>query len=111
MAEQNEKETEKRRRLSAEDKAKIMSMVLLEGRSISAVADEYRISPNKILGWRKELIEGAAGIFAQKRPDITEKAQQRKIDALEKTLADKDAVIADIAQENLALKKKLTGRP
>jgi len=111
MAEQNEKETEKRRRLNAEDKAKIMSMVLLEGRSVSDVADEYRISPNKILGWRKELIECAAGIFAQKRPDITEKAQQRKIDALEKTLADKDAVIADIAQENLALKKKLTGRP
>ena len=111
MAEQNENGTEKRRRLSAGDKARIMSMILLEGKSVSDVADEYRISPNKILNWRKELIEGAAGIFAQKRPDITEKAQQRKIDALEKTLADKDAVIADIAQENLVLKKKLTGRP
>ena len=72
-----------------------MSMVLLEGKSVSDIADEYRISPNKILGWRKELIEGAAGIFAQKHPDITEKAQQRKIDALEKTLADKDACILD----------------
>ena len=57
MAEENEKETEKRRRLSAEDKARIMSMILLEGKSISEVADEYRISPNKILDWRKELIE------------------------------------------------------
>ena len=78
---------------------------------LSELADEYKIHPNKILEWRKVLFESATGIFEQKRPDITEKAKQRKIDALEKTLADKDAVIADIAQENLALKKKLTGRP
>ena len=49
MAEENEKEAEKRRCLSAEDKARIMSMILLEGESVSDVADEYRISPNKIL--------------------------------------------------------------
>ncbi|WP_308603687.1 transposase [uncultured Fibrobacter sp.] len=100
-----------KRRLSAEEKANITSSILLEGKSVSAVAEEYRISPNRILSWRKELIEGAVGIFAQKRPDITEKAQQRRIDSLERTLAAKDAVIADIAQENLVLKKKLTGRP
>ena len=111
MAEENKLEKQKRRRLSAEDKVKILSEILLKGRGLSELADEYKIHPNKILEWRKVLFESATGIFEQKRPDITEKAQQRKIDALEKTLADKDAVIADIAQENLALKKKLTGRP
>ena len=107
MAEENKPEKQKRRRLSAEDKVKILSEILLKGRGLSELADEYKIHPNKILEWRKVLFESATGIFEQKRPDITEKAQQRKIDALEKTLADKDAVIADIAQENLALKKKI----
>ena len=68
MAEEIEKETEKRRRQSAEDKARIMSMILLEGKSVSDVADEYRISPNKILNWRKELIEGAAGHLRAETP-------------------------------------------
>ncbi len=110
MAEENTSKKE-RRRLSAEDKASVLNEILIKGRNISDLADEYRISPNQIYQWRKELLEGAASLFVQKRPDITEKAKQRKIEELEKALADKDAVIADIAQENLLLKKKLTGRP
>lgn len=105
-----ENENEKRRRITPEDKVKILGEVMMRGRKISDVADEYKVHPNQIILWRKELFEGAAGIFVQKRPDITEKAQQRRIDDLEKSIADKDAVIADIAQENLVLKKKLIGR-
>ena len=110
MAEENRQETEKRRRLKAEDKARILREILLEGKKVSDVADEHRVHPNQIFAWRKELFEGAAGIFEQNRSDITEKARCRKIEALEKSIADKDAVIADIAQENLALKKNLNGR-
>lgn len=100
-----------RRRIKAEDKVKILSEILLNGRKISEVADEYKVHPNQIFAWRKELFEGAASIFVQKRPDISENARQRRIDDLERTIANKDAVIADIAQENLTLKKKLTGQP
>lgn len=106
-----EKGTEKRRRINAEDKAKILSEVMLGGRKISDVADEYKVHPNQIFSWRKELFEGAAGVFVRKRPDIAEKARRRRIEDLEKALTAKDTVIADIAMENLALKKKLTGRP
>lgn len=106
MAEESTNETkQKSRRLKSEDKAKILSEILLRGRTVSNLADEYHIHPNQIFAWHKELFEGAASIFEQKRPDITEKARQRKIEELEKALADKDAVIADIAQENLSLKK------
>lgn len=109
MAEENQNET--RRRIKAEDKVKILSEILFNGRKISDVADEYKAHPNQIFAWRKELFEGAASIFVQKRPDISESARQRKIDNLERAIANKDAVIADIAQENLTLKKKLTGLP
>ncbi len=63
MAEENKPEKQKRRRLSAEDKVKILSDILLKGRDLSELADEYKIRPNKILEWRKELFESATGIF------------------------------------------------
>src|SRR5574344_1542871 len=110
MAEENKPEREKRRRLKAEDKARILRELLLDGKKISDVAGEYQVHPNQIFAWRTESLAGAAGIFEPKRSDITEKARCRKIEALEKSIADKDAVIADIAQENLALKKNFSGR-
>lgn len=106
MAEENGHATE-RRRISAEDKGRILAEILLGGKSVSAAADEYRVHPNQIFAWRKELFESAADVFARKRPDIAEKARKRKIDELERALAGKDAVIAEIAQENLSLKKKI----
>ena len=74
MAEENRPETEKRRRLKAGGQGKDPGEILLEGKKVSDVADEHRVHPNQIFAWRKELFEGAAGIFEQKRSDITEKA-------------------------------------
>ena len=44
-------------------------------------------------------------IFDRHRPDITEKAQKRKIEELETKLKKKDEVIAEIAEENMKKKK------
>ena len=41
---------------------------------------------------------------------MTEKAQNRKIEKLEKQLAQKDMVIAELATENLGLKKIILAR-
>ena len=49
-------------------------------------------------------------MFNRTRPDITEKAQQKKIDELEAKLQKKDEVIAEIAEENMMLKKTFGGR-
>ena len=49
-------------------------------------------------------------IFDRHRPDITEKAQRRKIEELETKLKKKDEVIAEIAEENMMIKKILGGR-
>ena len=56
---------------------------------------------------KKEFLENAAMIFDRHRPDITEKAQQRKIEELETKLKKKDEVIAEIAEENMMIKKLL----
>lgn len=110
MAEKNDKNKKRRRRIKAEEIVFILRELMVGGRKVSELATEYDIHPNQILNWRKELFEGAADIFVTKRPDITEKAQRRKIEDMEKSIAAKDSVIAEIAQENLILKKNLNGR-
>ena len=99
----------KRKRYTSEEKVKILREVLEEGKAVSTVAEGYGVHPNQILNWRKQLFENALQTFEIKRPEISEKAAERKTKALEEKLQNKDAVIAELAQELLELKKKYPG--
>ena len=99
-----------RRTFTAEEKLKVVMAVIQDGKAVSDVAKENNIHPNMILNWKKEFLENAAMVFNRPRPDITEKAQQKKIDELEAKLQKKDEVIAEIAEENMLLKKTFGGR-
>jgi transposase-like protein len=99
----------KRKKYTAEEKIKILREVLEEGKSISQVADKYGLHPNNIFNWRKQLFEGGLQTFQIKRTDISVKAEDRKISALEDKIKQKDEVIADLAEELLGLKKKNSG--
>ena len=110
-----------RRKFSSEEKLKMVMAVIQDGKAVSDVAQqdgkavsdvaqENNVHPNMILNWKKEFLENAAMIFDRHRPDITEKAQQRKIEELETKLKKKDEVIAEIAEENMMIKKTFGGR-
>ena len=83
--------------------------MLEEGKPISKAAEEYELHPNNIFNWRKQLFEGGVQTFQIKRTDISNKAEERKIAALEDKIQQKDEVIAELAEELLALKKKNCG--
>jgi len=100
----------KRKRYTAEEKVKILREVLEDGKSISQVAEQYGLHPNNIFNWRKQLFEEGVQTFRIKRADISGKAEERKITALEDTIKHKDEVIAELAQELLELKKKNYGQ-
>jgi hypothetical protein len=57
----------------------------------------------------QQLFEGVAKTFEVRRPDIAGKAAERKAQALEEKLREKDGVIAELAQEVMTLKKILRG--
>jgi transposase-like protein len=99
----------KRKSYTAEEKVKILREVLEDGKSISQVADKYGLHPNNIFNWRKQLFEGGLQTFRIKRTDISSKADDRKITALEDKIKQKDEVIAELAEELLGLKKKNFG--
>ena len=89
-----------RRKFSSEEKLKMVMAVIQDGKAVRDVAQENNVHPNMILNRKKEF-------FDCHRLDITEKAQQRKIDELEAKLKKKDEVIAEIAEENMMIKKLL----
>jgi transposase-like protein len=99
----------RRKRYTAEEKVKILREVLEDGKQISQVAEKYGLSPNNIFKWRKQLFEEGVQTFQIKRADISGKAEERKITALEDRIKQKDEIIAELAEELLALKKKNCG--
>src|SRR5258708_1752613 len=52
----------RRRRWSAEDKARIVTEIVTSGASVSAVARRHGLSPQQLFGWRRQLRESAVGL-------------------------------------------------
>ena len=98
-----------RKRYTAEEKIKILRELQEGGKTISEVSEEFGIHPNNLFKWRKQHLEMGVQGFQRARKDISGKAKDRKIAALEDKIKHKDEVIAELAQELLELKKKNSG--
>jgi transposase-like protein len=96
----------KRKRHAPEEKVSILREVVEDGKGVSAAANNHELSPNLILNWRKQMVENARETFAIKRTDISGSAQDRRIKELEAKLLERETLIAELAQENLGLKKR-----
>ena len=53
-----------RRRLEAGLKAKVALEALCNEATIAELAARYQLHPNQIYAWKKQLIDGAAAVFA-----------------------------------------------
>lgn len=53
-----------RRRLDAGLKAKVALGALRNEATIAELAAKYQLHPNQIYAWKKQLVDGAAGVFA-----------------------------------------------
>jgi transposase-like protein len=94
--------------ISAEVKAEILRELLENQVPASELSERYGVNINSIYNWRKQLFEGAVDIFSSKHEK--ESQQSDAITArLEKKLREKDSLIADLVQDNIALKKRSTG--
>jgi transposase-like protein len=71
--------------------------------SISDLSDRFRVSPAMIYYWKKLLFENAVTLFNNNKKD------QLKFKELQDKLKDKDAIISELAADNIRLKKKLNG--
>lgn len=99
-----------RHRWTAEEKARMVLEIVQDGKKISEVAEENKVHPNQLISWKKQFLESAVSAFKIERKDISEKADQREIASLKEEIERKDSVIAEIASENMELKKIYFGR-
>ena len=99
-----------RRHFSAAQKAAIVKRHLVDKVPVSDLCDEHQILPTQFHQWQKQLFEGAAAAFESKRKAGAPDAKDRRIDALQAKLANKNEVISELMEECVLL-KKLDGRP
>lgn len=93
-----------RRHISAEEKVRLLRLHLLEGKAVSDLCEEHGLQPAQFYQWQKVFFENGHRAFYTEREDPT-KPLLRQVSELEKTLAQKDAVIAEVTQEFVTLKK------
>ena len=88
--------TQKRRRFTAEFKARVVRAALREDKTLAQLAQEYQVHPNQITEWKRQLLERAAEVFdAGARPEPV-------------NLAPLHAKIGQLALENDFLEGALT---
>lgn len=100
-----------RRHFSEEQKRAILKRHLVDKVPISDVCDQYELNPATFYDWQRRLFEGTlADQRTVGKPSDGTKELERKVTKLEEKLAKKDAVISEITQEYVTLKKEL-GEP
>lgn len=96
-----------RRRFTPEEKASILRKHLVEKVPVSDLCDQHGLQPTVFYRWQKEVVEAMPSVFVHKNTGPKKHTVERKIAALEAKLAHKDAVIAEIMSDHIALKKEL----
>lgn len=99
----NEKE---RKYFSPETKATIVKEHLVGGRPVSELCDKHQIQPTVFYRWQKEMFDQGDRAFERPRKSgIDGSRNDQTIAALEAKLARKDAVLAELMEEHVKLKK------
>ena len=111
MSQSNGSTGQQRRQFTAEEKATILRRHLADKIAVSDLCDEYHIQPTLFYLWQRQAFEQLGAALQDGRTRRGQRqaasADQARITALEARLAKKDAIIAEVSEEYLALKKKL----
>ena len=98
--------SEERKRFTPEEKVRVLREHLLEKVPVSEVCAKHGLAPTVFYRWQQELFEHGAAAF-ERRDDGPARRLEAKVEALQAKLAHKDAVIAEIMESHVALKKSL----
>ncbi len=71
----------KRRRFSADFKAKVALEAISGELTMSELAKKHGVHPNMIAGWKRQAIEGMAGLFDKRTPSAVQD-QQSEVEKL-----------------------------
>ena len=97
-----------RRNFTAEQKAQIVRRHLAGKELVSALADEFGLQPTQIHTWVHQVLAQAERAFERPASNgRVENAKDRKLEALQARLVQKNEVIAELLEDNVRTKKEL----
>ena len=97
-----------RRHFAGTEKVAILKKHLIDKVPVSDLCDEFDLYPNQVQTWLKEFFEnGHAAFDTGRKSKAAEDAKDRTIEKLEAKLQRKDAVLAELMEEHVLLKKEL----
>ena len=99
-----------RRKFTAEQKAAILREHLIDRISVADLCDRHALQPTQFYRWQKEMMENLVGLLERRHGESKATTLAGEVEALRAKLARKDAVIAQIMEEFVAVKKTL-GEP
>lgn len=101
----------RKKRYTSEEKTIILREHLENNVRVSDLAEKYGVHVNAIYKWKKKMFENAPENFSNtgKKQNKRLTAQEARIAELEKVLAQRESVIAEVVADNIELKKKLIG--
>ena len=73
--------TQKRRRFTAEFKARVVRAALREDKTLAQLAKEYQVHPSQITEWKRQALEALPEVFSKKR-EHQQQDQQALVDRL-----------------------------
>lgn len=91
---------------STEQKVAILKRHLLEKVPVSDLCDKYGLQPNVFYRWQKQFFENGALAF-QRQAGAKTNGLEKKVEALEQKLTQKNEVLSELMEEHVALKKSL----
>lgn len=101
----------RRRHFTPEEKATILRRHLADKVPVSDLCDEHHIQPTLFYLWQRQALDHLSAALQDGRTLRSQRqtvsADRARVTALEARLARKDAIIAEVSEEYLALKKKL----
>lgn len=96
-----------RRRFSSDEKLVILKRHFVAKEKISDICSELDIHVNQFYRWQGELFSQGMSFFQKSTvPNKELKELKTKVEILNKQLANKDSVIAEITEDYVRLKKK-----
>ena len=88
----------KPRRLTAEEKVRVMKRQLVEKVPVSALCEEHGLQPTQFYPWQKQFFENGAAAF-ERQSRKRERREAERIEALEAKLRRKDEVLSELLEE------------
>ena len=96
----------RRKKLTSQEKVKILKRHFIEKTPVSNLCDEYSIHPSIFYRWQQKFFKDGASIFETQAKSV-ESDQAKKIETLEKRLHHKNEVLSELMEEYITLKKNL----